>query len=191
MNGPDVSRDFFIFTKNKTMENQDQTIISSEVVAEQKRPQFLTILCVLSFICVGLMIIMTLFGILMNTPEKRAEQIEQMRQISPAQADKLEQVYEQQENSTMAKIQPYLTILFQVISLLGVIQMFNLKRIGFYIYAAVELLPYSLLLFAGDGMSLEMGGLGKGAAMAIMTVLVLFDLTFVVLYGLNLKHLKK
>ena len=191
MNGPDVSRDFFIFTKNKTMENQDETVISNEVVAEPKRPQFLTILCVLSFICVGLMIIMTLFGILMNTPEKRAEQIEQMRQISPAQADKMEQMYDAQENSTMAKIQPYLTILFEIISLLGVIQMFNLKRIGFYIYAAVEILPYSLILFSGDGMSLEMGGLGKGAAMAIMTVLVLFDLTFVVMYGLNLKHLKK
>lgn len=171
------------------MENQFE--ITTDNLSAPKRPQFLTILCVLSFICVGLVIVMTVFGIIMNTPERRAQQVEQMRQISPAQAEQLEIAFAEQESSTMAKIQPYLSILFEIISLLGVIQMFNLKRIGFYIYAAVELLPYSLLLFSKGGVSLQMGGLGETAAMVAIAVFVLFDIAFVVMYGLNLKHLKK
>jgi len=171
------------------MENQIDNVVTDELIVTPKRPQFLTILCVLSFVCVGLVIVMTLWGIVMNTPEKMAEQIEQIRQISPSRAEMMETAMAEQESSTMAKIQPYLSILFQVISLLSVIQMFNLKRIGFYIYAAVELLPYTLLLFTGNKMSIQMGGIGEGAAMAIMVVFVLFDLAFVVMYGLNFKHL--
>jgi len=171
------------------MENQIDNVVTDELIVTPKRPQFLTILCVLSFVCVGLVIVMTLWGIVMNTPEKMAEQIEQIRQISPSRAEMMETAMAEQESSTMAKIQPYLSILFQVISLLSVIQMFNLKRIGFYIYAAVELLPYTLLLFTGNKMSIQMGGIGEGAAMAIMVVFVLFDLAFVVMYGLNYKHL--
>lgn len=177
------------------MENQiDNTLdnaANAEIVTAPKRPQFLTILCVLSFICVGLMIVFTIFGIVMNTPERMAERIEQVRQISPAQAEQMEIMIAEQESSTMAKIQPYLSILFQVISLLGVLQMFNLKRIGFYIYAAIELIPYTFLLFTGGKMSVQMGGLGQGAVIAVMTIFVLFDLAFVVMYGMNLKHMKK
>jgi hypothetical protein len=37
-----------------------------------------------------------------------------------------------------------------------------------------------------------MGGqLGAGAVKAVMIIFVLIDLAFVVMYGLNLKHMKK
>ena len=182
---------FFIFIKTKIMENQDENTLVNDMENTGKRPQFLTVLCVLSFICVGLMIVMTLWGMVMNTPERMAENIEKMREFSPAQADKMEAAIEEQANSTMAKIQPFITILIEIISFLGVFMMFNLKRMGFYIYAAIEILPYSLMLFGSGKSSVEMGGLGEGAAMAMIVIAILFDIGFVVMYGLNLKHLKK
>ena len=101
----------------------------------------------------------------------------------------------EQQGSTMAKIQPYLNIVFLLVSFLGVLQMFNRKRIGFYIYAAAELIHYIFIIIGGKQAMAAVGSLGGGAiqaaAMVMMVLMVLFDLAFVVMYGVNLKHMNK
>lgn len=174
------------------MENQFDNTLTNELENQSKRPQFLTVLCVLSFICVGLMIIIAVMGEIMNTPENMQQQIERVREVSPAQADQMEANYLKQQESVMGKIQNYILILMELVSLVGVIMMFNLKRVGFYIYAAIEILPYSLMIFSSQDSSVDMGGqFGAGAVKAFMIIFVLIDLAFVVMYGLNLKHMKK
>jgi hypothetical protein len=174
------------------MENQFDNTLVSEMQGASKRPKFLNVLCILSFICVGVVVLSTLYQTLTNTPEKQMETVEKVRQFSESQAQALEEMFEEQNNSTMAKVQPYITIIFQIISLLGVIQMFNLKRIGFYIYLAGELLPYIFFATMSEKSLIAMGGPGgKSGAILFITIMAVFDVAFIVMYALNLKYLKK
>lgn len=177
------------------MENQFDNTLTNEMENQGKRPQFLSVLCILSFICCGLLLVMTLYGIVSNTPEKMQQSIEQMREISPATADQMEAQFQEQQNSTMAKIQPYISILFLLVSFLGVMQMFNLKKMGFYIYTAAELVPYLFMIGGGKKAMAMMGAMGGGAmemaAIAVFVIMVLFDVGFIIMYALNLKHMTK
>ncbi len=177
------------------MENQFDTTLVNEIEGGSKRPQFLTVLCVISFIWCGIAFLLGIYGIFANTPEKMQENIENMRKFSPAGAQEMEEQMIEQQNSTMGKIQPYLNIVFVLVSFLGVMQMFNRKRIGFYIYTAAELIPYVFIIIGGKQAMAAVGSLGGGtvqaAAMVMMVLMVLFDLAFVVMYGVNLKHMNK
>lgn len=176
------------------MENQFDNTLVNEFGDQPKRPQFLTVLCILSFICAGLMFVITLFGVITNTPEKQQEQIEQMRQFSPATAEQFEATLLEQQNSVMAKIQPYLTILLILVSVFGVVQMFNLKKTGFYLYLAGELIPYIFMIVGGkQAMSMmgSMGGAVETAAIAVFVLMFVFDAVFIAMYAMNLKHMKQ
>lgn len=177
------------------MEIQSENLEFGEQLQAPKKPQFLTILCILSFICCGFLFIATVYGIIMNTPENQMENIERMREFSPAGADKMEQALLEQQNSVMGQIQPYLNLLFILLSFLGVLQMFNLKKMGFYIYTFAELFPMVLMFFSSKEMvgmlKLSMGEeSGETAAYLGIAIVLFFDLAFVVMYGLNLKHMK-
>jgi tryptophan-rich sensory protein len=177
------------------MENQFDNTLVNEIEGGSKRPQFLTVLCVLSFVWCGLAFLLGVYGIIVNTPEKMQENIENMRKFSPAGAQQMEEQMIEQQNSTLGKIQPYLSLVFLMVSFLGVMQMFKLKKTGFYIYAAAELIPYAFILVGGKQAMAMMGSMGGGAmqtaAMVMMVLMVLFDLAFVVMYGVNLKHMNK
>jgi len=174
------------------MDNQFDNTLVSEMEGKSKRPKFLNVLCILSFVCVGVMIISTLYQTLTNTPEKQAQTVEQVRKFSPSQAQALEEMFEEQNNSTMAKVQPYINILLQVISLLGVLQMFNFKRLGYYIYLAGELIPYVFFATMSKKAFVAVGGPGgKTGAIVTIIIMVVFDAAFIIMYGMNLKHLKK
>jgi hypothetical protein len=159
-----------------------------------KRPQFLTVLCILSFIGIGLMFAFTLMGMVMNTPERQAEQIEQLRQVSPSMADEMEDQLLAQQDSVMYKIQNYINLLFLLGSFLGVMQMWKLKRSGLYIYAVAELVPY-LFMIAGGKEAMQMfGSMGGGGMQSVMyaalIMVFVFDAAFVIMYAVNLKYLK-
>ena len=180
------------------MENQIENTLTNEIDGQGKRPQFLSVLCILSFICIGLMLLMSLYGLVANTPERMAENIEKMRAFSPSSAEQMEASYAEQQSSVMGRIQPYINILFIMISFLGVLQMFNLKKMGFFVYTAAEIIPYVFIIIGGKqamNMIGSMGGEGGGAAQTIaiggMVLMVLFDIAFIVMYALNLKHMKK
>jgi hypothetical protein len=170
------------------MEGQFDNTLVSEMEGKPKRPRFLTVLCVFSFVCVGIAIAFAIFNEVYNTPENMRENLEKVRERSPAQAQQMEKAIEMRENTTWGKVQNFVFILIELVSLLGVVMMFNLKRMGFYIYAAIEILPYSMMFF-GDG-SADFGG-SKGSNIVFGVIFLLIDLGFVVMYAMNLKHLKK
>lgn len=177
------------------MENSFQPeTFSDEQFDAPKRPQFLTVLCILSFIGIGLVLAGTLIGIVMNTPERQAEQIEQLRQFSPAMAEQMEdQLLAQQEN-VFYKIQNYIGILFLIGSFLGVLQMWNLKKSGFLIYTLSELIPYLFIIMGGKEMMQAFGSMGGGGmeAVAFGTIILMFvfDAAFVIMYAVNRKYMK-
>lgn len=119
-------------------------------MAETKRPGFLTVLCILSYIGCGFAVIGGLLSI-----------------------------------TTIAGI---VSLVAALLCLYGVIQMWNLKKMGFYLYLVGEIVPVivsvvtigfaSLFSFAGGIFALIAGGLG-----------LILALAFIIMYALNLKHM--
>ena len=120
-----------------------------QAMQEPKRPQLLTVICILSFIMCGLGLLGGIWNIIQNTPENMAEGIDKMRQFSPEMADKMEENMIAMQDSTYIQISPYLNLIYALLSFVGVLMMWKLQKKGFYIYLAGELLPYIGFIVAG------------------------------------------
>jgi hypothetical protein len=160
-----------------------------------KRPSGLNVLCILSFIMCGIVILAGLFGMIstMNmTPEKLQQSAEAMEKFSPGSG---EMFANYDKNAELLKNGVGLALQFA--SLVGVIMMFRLKKMGFYIYVAAELLPYATgFLMAKDGTNAftsMMGPLGdkfKSMIYVFIALVVIIDLLFIFLYSRHTKSMK-
>lgn len=161
----------------------------SDMDTTSQRPTFLTILCILSFLA-GIWGIYG--GIQSSFTDKPLEDLEEARTEmenamdemgeAPAMvADMMESAMALAESTAVnAQNLGYVSIATSLLSLLGVWFMWNLRRMGFYIYVVASLLGL-LLPFAFLGFStVALIGLGFGALITIL---------FIVLYAVNLKHM--
>jgi hypothetical protein len=175
------------------METQTDTSFE-EAMAAPKRPQFLTVICVLSFIMCAFLFITNIWNAIQNTPEHLMESAEQVRGFSPQMADQLEQQAVAMQDSTYLQIRPYLDILFILISFLGVLMMWKLNKNGFWLYLVGELAPYLGLVLAAKETMAMMSANGKageiGGVIGI-SLMVVFDIAFFIMYAANLKHMQK
>ncbi len=163
-----------------------------QAMQEPKRPQLLTVICILTFIWCGLSFIGGVWSIIQNTPENMAENIEQMRQFSPEMADQMEENMVSMQDNVYMQISPYLNFVYILLSFLGAFMMWKLQKKGFYIYLVGELLPYIGFLVAGKETMAMMGsggGAGQIAGTVMIVLMLLFDAVFVVMYGVNLKKM--
>jgi hypothetical protein len=158
----------------------EQTNMETAAIAA-KRPTFLTVLCILSFIGVGFSLIggiMNYFtysalassGEMLNSYGAEGEQ---MTQAMNAMSDMLGMDYGKM--ATSALIQAVMAIPI----LIGVLMMWKQKKTGYFVYAAFEILQPCVPLFLGLGLA--------GGIMAVVGLI--FAILFVILYGLNLKHM--
>jgi hypothetical protein len=166
------------------MENPDALV-------PQKRPQLLQVICILSFISCGILILIGLFdfkNLFMSVEEILAEEKMQM----------LQQMYPESYEAAVKALQfknvnAIFGVLTPILSLIGVLLMWNLKKQGFFIYVFAEILPYVLIMFTTGFASLaNMGGMMENFQSIINVVLilvVLIDILFIILYALNLKHM--
>lgn len=164
-----------------------------QAMQEPKRPQLLTVVCILSFIWCGLSFIGGVYSVIQNTPENMAESIEQMRQFSPEMADQMEENLVSMQDNVYMQISPYLNFVYILLSFLGALMMWKLQKKGFYIYLVGEVLPYLGFIVAGKETMAMMGSAGGGAAQMAGTVMLvlmlLFDAVFVAMYDVNLKKM--
>lgn len=132
--------------------------MAEEKSGAKKRPGLLTVLCILTFIGSGLSILFWLFaivglgsilGFLGNVPG-----------FSAAGGE-----------STI--IYPIVLLLLAIVLLLSAIMMWNLKKMGYYLYVLVKVLGIILPIIL------------IGAAFKITMLII--PVIFIVLYGLNLK----
>jgi hypothetical protein len=167
-----------------------------QAMQEPKRPQMLTVICILSFIMCGLGLLGGIWNIVQNTPEHMAEGIEKMRQFSPEMADKMEENMEAMQESTYMQISPYLNLVYVLVSFMGVLMMWKLQKKGFYVYLAGEILPYLGFVVAGkESMAMMSGPPGSGGGemmgVIILGLMVVFDAVFIIMYAVNLKKMNK
>lgn len=133
-----------------------------------KRPMFLTVLCVLTFIASGIGTLTSLLAPLL------AEQLTTLIQSAPN--------YDEVQMAEAVKVLNagwgYYSIMFLLAagSLIGAILMWTLKKVGFHIYTLSNLVALfvPMLMFSA---ALSWSG-------------IFFTAIFIILYGLNFKHLK-
>ena len=175
----------------------EETTINTETQTIH-RPGFLKTLCILTFIGAGLMILLTLMGTkeaFMSADERAMDITEQMAPLAESNPEMVDNMVEAvMENQKYALPTWIMGIIFNLLTLLAAIMMWNLKKAGFYLYCAAELLPLiiSFGFFGGiASMKKSMGFFGESAAVIVIAGMIIFDILFIVLYALNLKHMKR
>jgi hypothetical protein len=164
------------------MENQTK---SSE------RPTFLTIVCIISFVGLGWAIINNLFTLAFSSTgswlytiiqDALEKALNEASMSDPGAAAFLENIFEG-VLSVISHLPLFASVglICSAIALVGVILMWGLKKTGFYLYTGAKIimvvLPMAVIGFNFISMMMTMSTF-IGAAL------------FVLLYGLNYKHLK-
>ncbi|MBS1651327.1 MAG: hypothetical protein JSU07_04875 [Bacteroidetes bacterium] len=167
---------------------------NSELMAEQNspRPQLLSVSCILTWVCCGLMFILSLWGLLRDTPENRAQQIEKMRQVNPEMADKMEEAMSETSNSSK-QVNTAVNFICLAFSAIGATLMWQLKKKGFYLYLAGEIVPYTGMFLSGKTSMAALSGFGSMGTTIFATaiaIMIIFDAVFIGFYAVNLKHMK-
>ena len=157
---------------NRTLEKQGET---------PGRPPLLKIICILSFIICGLWILVFLVGwlITMNMQEKSLSAVwDKVVSLEP----KLETADPMAYMRELSKVSLYF-LLANIASLIGVVMMWRLNRIGFFVYAAAELITnfFSINIAIPDEQRSYTG----------LIFYLVIDILFIVLYAMNLKYMKK
>lgn len=161
------------------MDNNFNDQFTNDLKPEPARPQFLKVLCILSFVMCGLMILVYLVGtfLLAVSDEKAAEILEKMQESN---------IQFGGDGNILHSIGiiSLIGLIANVASLVGVIMMWQLNRIGFFIYAVAEL----AVNFAGMDVNASAEGHQSYGGM-IFTIVI--DLVFIGMYAMNLKYMKK
>lgn len=159
---------------------------------QTQRPTFLIVLCILTFIGSGWNILAGLFslftaglmdgGVYMNEYSSMVGEMESQGlsaflsrfMTSSMEVLKVQALY--------AKEIASLQLVLGVISLIGAMLMFQLRRVGFYFYVAAQVLELFVLpYFAGFAFVVVAGMFFSG----------IFTVLFIVLYALNLKYMNR
>jgi len=142
----------------------------------KKRPTFLTVLCILSFVGIGIGFISALYSLLtFSATTEIINTYGSAMENSPfgGMVDTLAKW-----GQTLYTIQ----MVANLICLAGVLMMWNLKKTGYFVYIVGEIAP-AIASFA------LMGGYGPLGTLAMVSGLI-FPVAFIIMYGLNLKHMK-
>ena len=160
------------------MEQPAETITTQAV-----RPSFVTVLCILSFVGIGISLITDIYSYfnysaLANNDVLSSLKSDTGQDLNTAMTDMMSALglmdYPKLAMSSL------ISALINIPILIGVLLMWKQRKIGFWIYTVFEasqaLIPLAL-------------GLGLIAVMKSMIVLI-FAILFIILYAVNFKHLK-
>ncbi len=165
-----------------------------QAATANKRPTFLTVLCILTFIVSGIMTLVELFGIgtaiFMDQTGIDEAIIEMEDSMNDVPMEDMPSWFESIFDSSMelagveaanALSLAIIGFLAAALSLLGAIIMFNQKKKGYYLYIASKIIGIlgPLIIYGFSGV-----------ALFIMGFPLFWAALFIVLYGLNLKHMR-
>jgi hypothetical protein len=153
---------------------EENITTENNLTEEPKRPQFLTVLCILSYIWSGftllcLLICLVFSSFIFEALEKLTLDENTMAAMDENQQKGIQTLLEVGPGKFAAIIA--LGIVIYMISLLGVIKMWKLQKWGFYIYSVVNTMGVIYSVISGSYF------------MAIISLL------FVIMYYTNFKHM--
>lgn len=157
-----------------------------------QRPTFLMVLCILTFIYSGWGVLSNLFSLFTANLMSGAVDIEQYSSmVGNMEEQGISSFLSGFMNSSIEVLQAtimhareiaVMQLILSVVSLVGAILMFQLKRLGFYFYTAAQILMLFVMpYFAGFTIVVIMA-IAFGA---------IFNILFIILYALNLKSMNR
>ena len=147
----------------------------------KKRPEFLSVLCILSFAGIGFSFFGALINIFFNGAGKSFMMLHQHNSIFGSIIDNQDAYYH------MLYITGIAGAIAALVCLAGVLLMWNLKKAGYFIYIIGEIAPPIVsIAFAGRS---GFGGLFESFFMFSLLIGFLFPIAFIILYAVNLKHM--
>lgn len=174
-------------------EGNNQSEISNEQeVTSAKRPTFLTVLCIITFVISGYKFFTSVGDVFSSESFDKAEWDELsvefesasegmdsgMQDMMASIMESMTGMMETAEANHM--ILAIVAIIATLLSLLGAFWMFKLKKVGFYTYIASKIVgvfgPLMIYGFGGFPLLMYTGGF-------------LAAVIFIILYGVNRKHL--
>jgi hypothetical protein len=151
---------------------QEDLIDAPEIRTSRKRPVFLTVLCILTWIGSGLGLIV--FPFLINKYLKLLDQTHYLP------SEELIKYYKWYLWSEIAGLFGCTICIF------AALMMWKLRRWGFYLYVTGQIIPMVVIFIAQvQGQSLT----GETLGFAFMKML--FPIGFIVMYALNLKYMRR
>ncbi|TND02853.1 MAG: hypothetical protein FD123_4000 [Bacteroidetes bacterium] len=161
--------------------------------AAPARPTLLTVLCILTWVGSGIAIVMLFLAkAALSVVSSGAEAMGNLGAAMAESAGESGSAASAEMSKAMSEVDKvaanfgtYLIvgIICALLCIVGSVMMWKLKKTGFYVYVAGELgAPIAAIVLLGTGYAMEGG-------MMIASTFVL-PILFVVLYGLNLKHMK-
>lgn len=164
---------------NHELEFDNELLDSSKSEVDGKRPVFLTVLCILTFVGSGLGLIYALFMLItLSMAENLWSGMNQVGDFDQI----LGNYYR------WMKITVVLVIAGCLLCIIGSILMMTLRKLGYYLYIIGELLPFFgffMLMNSIPGTRMD------GPSLVFTIILLIFPLAFIIMYGLNLKHMRK
>ncbi len=148
----------------------------TEVKYTGKRPVFLTVLCILTFVGAGLSAIYYLFAwVGLSAAERLVESFDQGIDNAGAQAVNA---------FHWLKLFMISGLVGSVLCVAGAIAMMFMRKFGYYIYIAGQVIPL-VVMFLGLGTSIQ-----NEFSLMWVVMMSIFPAGFVVMYGLNFKYLR-
>jgi hypothetical protein len=142
------------------------------------KPEFLKVLCILSFAWSAIAIIFFFLGsFAMGVNEQNIDLI-MSQAIAQNPGFSLENPLE--FFNTIGTVSLY-SMFTNILSLVGAIMMWNMKRTGFYVYLTAELLPYLILAIFNPSIY-------QSNFLGFLIFVLVIDMAFIMMYSNNLKH---
>ena len=154
---------------------ENSTIQMDSLQEKPKRPQLLTILCVLSYIW-GAIVVLLLFlciafsGFIFEALNQIINGTSNFPSINSAQQDAIQTLLNMGEGKFSAIVAG--AIIIYMTSILGVYKMWKLQKWGFYIYASI------------NGLGIIYSIMGASYFMPIISIV------FIILYFRNIQYMK-
>ena len=157
---------------------------------EKKLPPFLKVLCILTFVGAGFGILGSIYAMFMQDFTIRMlEGSNSAFQDNPFLSGFDNSAYIETLKK-WGQINNLLALLGSALCLVGALLMWKLKKNGFFIYLFGQIIPFIGIYGLMGGAMPNSGGPLGGFAAAGQVIAVIFPLAFVIMYGVNLKHLK-
>ena len=171
------------------MENQDLEVFDdgeSNNEAPRKRPDFITVLAILSWIFVGCAVVIRVFSS-QASPDEMEIQFAAMEDSMQSNTELAVRVkedlfeYYQVKNDNFSVLN-FGQLIFLLLEGISIYMMFSMKRMGFWVYtiAQIGFIGMCFYVFPADNLM----------ATFVLTYYIFIILLFEILYAVNLKHMK-
>ena len=163
--------------------NQEIDLLDKEIKSgtQLSRPVFLTVLCILTFVGAGVGVISSIYS--MSTLGQLEESMALMNNTFTDSGIP----FDFGDSYKWLKISYVLNLFGAILCLVGALIMWNFKKIGFYFYIVGQVAP---LIGGFLTMNSMLKGSLVGFGMIAMIFSMIFPIAFIIMYGLNLKHMK-